>query len=475
MGSHLWPAAARARRTSVPETVVASLTRPRPLRIGHADAVEADVVVVDEVLPLAVVVSARDGLSRTYSWELSPDHRAEGTTSCVALTADAILIGSPATGGVVKIDRGTGEASLTPIDSRWVGVEVVGDSVFVTARAHEDHTDRGIGDPATSDSMSHQILWEDEVRVMKGSDWRFPEWGPWPRYVRKTRLSRIFAGSRDTGTELSSRAWRLRDGKAVPLNIGARIGMISGSAEGVVLTAALADDPVIEKHAGGRVHQQFDRVVITSLVLLHEDDSFEVIGKLRLPKQFLSMGSGCALQAAFDTNEVEIRRLDFAGRRFGDPVLNHYPWNMGVVFVDDVVIVELEQNWSLTFTTLNSGEQRTASLPGEFGRHFAVSSSHIWNWTKDPPVLMVSDPRTLESRRFPLPMDTRPNAPISSCQTSTSGRTNGSRSPSSAPCWPAKWRVGHPSRALPTRASSWKASSPTPRPLSSTGRITSRM
>ena len=134
------------------------LTRFRPVDIGQVAAHDRDAVVVDEVLPLAVVVSADGRVGPMYTWELSPDHSGEATATASALETDRILVTSPAVGGVVSIDRSTAESSVTPADSPCVTIE--DQRVGTIEWPPRDSLGRTARDPA-------ELVYYDDERVVQ--------------------------------------------------------------------------------------------------------------------------------------------------------------------------------------------------------------------------------------------------------------------------------------------------------------------
>jgi hypothetical protein len=384
----------------------------RPLRISRIAVLGDDAVVVDEILPIAVEVSARDGVGAVHTWELSAACRGRPTTNDVALTEHELLIASPAAGGLVRIDRQTGACTSIALDAEPIHVVVVGDDVWVTGWDRKDLTqDRVPRLGATT--ISHPVVWEDGTEDLPWARvWTVPE-SPRPT------LEEARADDPETVTvEVVGPVWRVPGTVAERIDFGGHVRSIGGTPDTLVVVCRMPDDPRIKRlQWGGSVAHLYP----ASVLLDTGDGTFVVIGKARSGSRLIATRDGTLLLATVaGDGACTLRRIDTDGRRLDDPL-------------------PLSTSWLREFLHLGFfGDDRVASLSGSPGagpmtvsvgsfaggptgsvvlsdriewRSFAVSSSLIWCWRTDVPQLLAIDPASLDVREIPVPIGTAPYAP----------------------------------------------------------------
>jgi len=104
------------------------------------------VVVADDALPVAAEFDGASGtVIRVFTWPLLKDLRDRPTALDVLISGTSVLIASPAAGGIVDIDRHSGEATLIPLDAE-AGTLLAGrDAIWAIARPDwHDNQDDGL-------------------------------------------------------------------------------------------------------------------------------------------------------------------------------------------------------------------------------------------------------------------------------------------------------------------------------------------
>jgi hypothetical protein len=113
---------------------VVESTAARPFRLGCFDVRNGAVFAADDSLRLAVELDPASGETvRVFSWPLSPRHRGRPAALGILARDHSIMIASPAAGGIVEIDRGSGQATTIPLDADAGTLVVSGDVVWAVA------------------------------------------------------------------------------------------------------------------------------------------------------------------------------------------------------------------------------------------------------------------------------------------------------------------------------------------------------
>src|ERR1700734_3016358 len=130
-------------------------TAPRPFRLGCLDVQDGRVFAVDDSLPIVVEIdAATGGPVRVFSWLLSGDHRGRPTALGVLARDDSVLIASPAAGGIVEIDRRSGQATTIPLDGDAGALLAIGDAIWAVGWPDWDEP------PAGRPDGKRPVVWE---------------------------------------------------------------------------------------------------------------------------------------------------------------------------------------------------------------------------------------------------------------------------------------------------------------------------
>jgi hypothetical protein len=100
----------------------------RPLSLASFAVLGEVLVAVDDSIPVVVEVDIESGrTTRVYEWSLSDSHRGRSVALGISLQDRSIFVASPAAGGLVQIDRGTGAATVIDL-TEDVGSIVISES-----------------------------------------------------------------------------------------------------------------------------------------------------------------------------------------------------------------------------------------------------------------------------------------------------------------------------------------------------------
>ena len=131
-------------------------TAPRPFRLGCFDVRNGRVFAADDSLPIVVEIDAATGETvRVFSWVLSGDHRGRPAALDVLARDDSVLIASPAAGGIVEIDRRSGQATIIALDADAGNLLAAGDAIWAVARPDWDEP------PAGRPGGKRPVIWEE--------------------------------------------------------------------------------------------------------------------------------------------------------------------------------------------------------------------------------------------------------------------------------------------------------------------------
>ena len=135
---------------------------PRPLRLGCFDVRKGRVFVADDSLPVAAEIDAATGETvRVFSWLLSGDHRGRPTALDILARDDSVLIASPAAGGIVEIDRGSGQATTIPLDADAGTLLATGDAIWAVGRPGWYEPPAGSPDRTGRPDGKRPVIWEE--------------------------------------------------------------------------------------------------------------------------------------------------------------------------------------------------------------------------------------------------------------------------------------------------------------------------
>ena len=129
---------------------------PRPLRLSCFDVRNGRIFAADASLPVAAEIDAATGETvRVFSWPLSEDHRGRPAALDILARDDALLIASPAAGGIAEIDRGSGQATLIPLEADVGTLLTTGDAIWAVGWPGRDEPPAGRGDG------KRPVIWEE--------------------------------------------------------------------------------------------------------------------------------------------------------------------------------------------------------------------------------------------------------------------------------------------------------------------------
>jgi len=151
--------------------IMASVSE-RPIQLGCFDARNGSVLVADDALPIAVEFDSASGtVIRVFSWPLRKDLRNRPTALDLLIAGSSILIASPAAGGIVDIDRHSGQATLIPLDTE-AGTLLAGRDVIWAIARPDWHDDQGGGPAAAAAERQRAVIWEepDDAEIARSQE-----------------------------------------------------------------------------------------------------------------------------------------------------------------------------------------------------------------------------------------------------------------------------------------------------------------
>jgi hypothetical protein len=400
---------------------------PRPLRLGCFDVRNGRVFAADDSLPIAAEIDAATGETvRVFIWPLSADHRGRPAALDLLARDDSVLIASPAAGGIVEIDRGSGQATTIPLDGDAGTLLATGDAIWAVGWPDWDEPPAGRPDgkrpviweePTDEETARHQELmrrWhfhgagplDAEAEGRSLADWRDAE-GDFEALMPPTPIWRVSAGTvRRIGVDLEQ-----------PI-LAAAGGKLAG-------VCRLPSDPII-KHlspGAGSVSWRYPGTV----VVIDDAGTLDVLGPV--PG---SGGAACAddggvwllgfEEEADDEPAPEVREVRVAEGRVGEvPGLRpHRPVAVVSRFVVDLAEPDADDAESdpadgsavIRFLPTDGGGPWTAG-PAELGRNVLARARGGEIWLADPgaSALVAAAPGRSGVRELPISFDCRPWMP----------------------------------------------------------------
>jgi hypothetical protein len=130
---------------------VVDAAHARPVRLGCFDVGDGSVVIADESLPLAVEVDGDSGqVAGVHTWPILSARRDRPVARDILTLGDAIMIASPAAGGIVRVSRRSGAVTVIPLEAEPGELTACGDAVWVVAHpdwAHAGEEERTARSP----------------------------------------------------------------------------------------------------------------------------------------------------------------------------------------------------------------------------------------------------------------------------------------------------------------------------------------
>jgi hypothetical protein len=295
----------------------------RPLRLGCFDVRNGTVFAADESLPVAAEFDAATGETvRVFSWPLSRDHRGRPVALDILGRDDSVLIASPAAGGIVEIDRRSGQATTIPLDADAGTLLASGDAIWAVGRPDWD------GPPARRPAGKRPVIWEEPTDEEIARHRQMMRHLPFPGagQLDEEPGGRSLAGWRDAegdfeDLELPTPIWRVVGGVARRIDADLEQPVLAAADGKLAGVCRLPSDPII-KHlspGGGSVSWRYPGTA----VVIDDPGTLDVLGPVP--------GSGGAAWAdggtvwllgfereADDEPAPEVRELLIAEHRVGE-------------------------------------------------------------------------------------------------------------------------------------------------------------
>lgn len=254
-------------------------TAARPFRLGCLDARNGAVFAADDSLPVAVEIDAASGETlRVFSWPLSPPHAGRPAALDILARDGSVMIASPAAGGIVEIDRGSGQARTIPLDADAGTLIACGDTVWAVASPDW----RGEQQGGRLDRR-RPVVWEEPTGAEIARD---------QERMRHIRFHGAAAAGEETGGSALARwraaegddedlepptpIWRIRGGVASRIDADLEQPVLAAAGGKLAGVCRLPSDPVI-KHlspGGGSVSWRYPG----SVVVIDDAGRLDVLG-----------------------------------------------------------------------------------------------------------------------------------------------------------------------------------------------------
>ena len=341
-----------------PTMRVVESTAARPFQLGCFDVRNGAVFAADDSLPVAVELEAASGETvQAFSWPLSPRHRGRPVALDILARDDSIMIASPAAGGIVEIDRGSGQATTIPLDADAGALVGSGDVVWAVAS------------PGWRGEPQGGRL--DRQRPVR---WEEPTSEEIARYQEMLRHVR-FHGAAPSGEEAAGSAlgrwreaegdyedlepptplWRIRGGTAHRIDVDLDQPMLTAAGGKLAGVCRLPSDPII-KHLTpfGSVSWRYPG----SVIAIGDTGTLDVLGAVPGSGGVVCADGGSVWLLGFDEETDEdaapqVREVRVAEGRLSGPldVRPHHP----VAALDGLVV---DVAWP------EDGDRPTAGLAG---------------------------------------------------------------------------------------------------------------
>jgi hypothetical protein len=404
-------------------------TAPRPFRLGCLDVRDGRVFAADDSLPIVVEIDAATGeTARVFSWLLSGDHRGRPTALDVLARDDSVLIASPAAGGIVEIDRRSGQATIIALDADAGTLLATGDAIWAVARSDWDEP------PAGRPGGKRPVVWEgptDEEIARDQEMTRHLHFLGVRQLDDEEEGARSLADWRDAEGDFEdllppTPIWRVSAGAVRRVEVDLEEPILAVAGGKLAGVCRLPSDPIV-KHLNPGVGSVSWRYPGTAVVI---DDSgtLDVLGPV--PG---SGGAACADDGivwllgfegeASDEPAPEVREVHVSEGRVGEAldVRPHRPVAVVSRFVvdlaepdhaDDPEAEAARESVVIRFLPADGGQPWTAG-PVELGRGALARARGGEVWLADPggSTLVAAAPGRSGVRELPISLDCRPWMP----------------------------------------------------------------
>ncbi len=426
----------------------------RPIRLGCFDVRDGSVVVADDAMPVAAEFDSASGaVIRVFTWPLLADLRDRPTALDVLISGTAVLIASPAAGGIVDIDRHSGAATLIPLDAE-AGTLLAGrDVIWAIARPDgQDNQDDEL--PAAAGDRQRAVIWEepDDAEIARSRELapgiRFR--GPPGEYRLAaadgaqaaaggeqddgdrdwlTAADWMEAGGDDEALAPPTPIWRISAGAARRIAADLDQPILAAAGNRLAGVARLPTDPVI-KHIHGDGSQVSYRYP-GSAIVIDAAGTLRVAGSLPGSGGTVCEAAGRVWLLGFD-QETDgdpapgARQLLLDEGRLGAPLDLRLQRPVAVVgrFVVDIGPPHGAGNSGpgrgrpsvpvVQFAPIDGGEHRVTEAPGlgqDPGPEARVRDGEVWLGQPGASALTVAAPGRARARQLALALDIRPWMP----------------------------------------------------------------
>jgi hypothetical protein len=402
---------------------------PRPIRLGCFDVRNGTVFAADDSLPVAAEIDAATGETvSVFSWPLSGDHRGRPTALDILGRDDSVLIASPAAGGIVEIDRRSGQATTIPLDAVAGTLLATGDAIWAVGWPDWD------GPPAGRPGGKRPVIWEEptDEEIARHQEMlrhmHFHGAGP----LDEETGGRTLADWRDAEGDFEdlkppAPIWRISASTVRRIEVDLEQPILAAAAGKLAGVCRLPSDPII-KHlspGAGSVSWRYPGTA----VLIDDMGVLDVLGPV--PG---SGGAACADDGtvwllgfegeAHDEPAPEVREVQVTERRVGEvrDVRPHRPVAVVGGFVVDLAEPGTADDPAannpahgsavIRFLPVDGGEPWTPG-PAELGRYALARAWGGEVWLADPggSTLVAAAPGRSGVRELRISLDCRPWMP----------------------------------------------------------------
>jgi hypothetical protein len=311
------------------ETDASHQAEERLLQVGAFDARDGRLVVADQMLPIVAEIDVATGeVLSVWSWQLSAEHRGYSTATDLVVTSGEIFIGSPGSGGVVRIDRRTGSSEVVSLDGRPSRLRVDGECIWVVGGGddEDDDDDRELSEP----TVRHPVVWqepseEDFERARESLAGWYAGDRPMADMVGRETLADWQDEDLDDDDAVSGSTplWRVEGQEVELVDLGGAIADLSTDGGVLVAVVWLSSDPLIKRlgTTGGLGYIRPCSVLIgdprrgplRKIGAVTDDEGFVAYADGR----FWLVGYG---EPAFEDGKPEVRAVDPEAGRLEGPL-----------------------------------------------------------------------------------------------------------------------------------------------------------
>jgi hypothetical protein len=419
------PGGGREAEREWPRMLVMDMSAARPIRLGCFDVRDGYVVVADEALPLAVEVDGVSGqVARVFAWPVLPELRDRPMTHDVLVLGESIMISSPAAGGIVVIDRGSGQVTVISLEADAGTLTACGDAVWAVAGPGWYRPGPG-GPRADGGGRTRPVAWEEPTAAEIARDEEHSRRSALAGRPRPADLEvRTVADLRQAeGDNVilgpATPVWHIRAGAARRIDADLEAPRLAAVAGTIVAACQLPGDPLI-KHVGPgglSVHYRSPGTIIA----LDDTGTVQDLGKVPSTRGVICEDRGRAWLLGFDSEIGDpaggVRELLLAQGRIGGSLDLRLQNPAGII---DGLVADL--SWqvpardpaappsaAVRFLPVAGGDPAEVPLPGlEAGAEAKVRDGQVWAARYGDAVLRVITPGDPAARELRVTLDCQP-------------------------------------------------------------------